>query len=325
MGRELEERISAAAARQHGVVSRSQLVELGLTSAAVWRRLQAGRLRALHRGVYLLGPTQTHRTTEIAAVLAGGAEALLSHLSAARVWPMLPPEPPAPVHVSVAGPAAPVHVSVPGRSREPRCGVIFHRTATLRQDERTVVDGIPITTPVRTLVDIAGMLGSRDLESAIALAERENLIRAAELNALPERYAHRPGIGMLRAIVQAQAGPAFTRSEAERQCLDLFRRAGLSLPHANVPFGPYELDLFWPDEMVAIEIDGHAYHASRRQFEGDRRKDAWLRARGVEVIRLTWRQITRDGLTTAVQVGQALAIARSRRGTVPHDTRQPSE
>lgn len=119
---------------------------------------------------------------------------------------------------------------------------------------------------------------------------------------------------MLRALIRNPSGAAFTRSEAERQCLDLLRAAGLRSPHTNVSVGPYELDLFWADESVAIEIDGRAHHSSRARFEGDRRKDAWLRARGIEVIRLTWRQITREGIATAVQVGQTLALARARRG-----------
>lgn len=306
MRRELEERISAAAARQHGVVTRAQLVELGLSVAAVGRQLRAGRLRALHQGVYLLGPIQTRRTAEMAAVLAGGAAARLSHLSAARVWTMLTSES-----------TAPFHVSVEGNGRGSRPGLIFHRVANLSNDERAVVDGIPITSPARTLVDIAGMLGSRDLELAMAVAEREGLVPVSELNAVPDRYPRRRGMAVIRALLGSATGPALTRSEAERRCLDLLRRAGLPQPHANVALGPYELDLFWPDEMLAIEIDGRAYHASSVRFEGDRRKDGWLRARGVEVIRLTWRQITGHELSTAVQVGQALALARSRRSAPP--------
>lgn len=93
----------------------------------------------------------------------------------------------------------------------------------------------------------------------------------------------------------------------------MLRSGGLPRPHANVPVGPYELDLFWPDEGVAIEVDGRAHHSARQRFEGDRRKDNWLRVRGIEVIRLTWGQITRDPVRTAVQVGQILAVARVRR------------
>ncbi|MGH7482311.1 MAG: type IV toxin-antitoxin system AbiEi family antitoxin domain-containing protein, partial [Longimicrobiales bacterium] len=235
MSRELEDRISAVAARQHGIVARPQLLELGLSRAAIWRRIETGRLRTLHRGVYLLGPIESDRAKEMAGVLAGGPGAVLSHLSAARIWGML----------RVDGSAS-LDVSVPGSGRSRRKRIRFHRVAPLGDDERAHVDGIPVTSPGRTLVDIAGILGSRDVELAAAVAEREGLIGVEELKALPHRYPRRPGMAMLRALVRSQSGPEFTRSEAERRCLSLLRTAGLPSPHANVPVGPYELDLFWP-------------------------------------------------------------------------------
>lgn len=305
MGRELEDRIHALAGKQHGVVTRAQLVEVGLSPAAVGRRLKSARLRALHRGVYYLGPFQHDRAREMAAALAGGPTALLSHTTALRLWGMR--------EVEVPGS---IHVSVPGCGRGRRAGIRFHRIAELAEDERAVVDSIPVTSPARTLVDAAGILGSHEIARAAAVAEREGLIERDELNHLPERYRGRPGMAALRALLEDEAAPNFTRSAAERRCLELVRLAGLPRPRANVPFGPYELDLLWPAEGVAIEIDGWAHHSSRLRFEGDRRKDNWLRARGIEVIRLTWRQITRDGFRTAVQIGEILAVARARRPPV---------
>lgn len=291
-----------AAARQHGLVTRAELLELGVSPTAIGRRLKSGRLRSVHRGVYRVGPLEADRAAEMSAVLAGGSAAVLSHTSALRMWGMRRGEPP-----------HPVHVSVPEGGRDRRPGIVFHRVQALADDERTVVDGIPITAPARTIVDAAGMVGRRDVELACARAEREGLITSEALAALPDRYAHRPGMAMLRAVLGEQTEPHLTRSEAERRCLDLLRAGGLPRPHANVAVGPYELDLFWPEEGVAIEVDGRKHHASRPRFEGDRRKDAWLRARGIQVIRLTWRQITRHATATAVQVGQALALARERR------------
>jgi predicted transcriptional regulator of viral defense system/very-short-patch-repair endonuclease len=290
--------IRALAAGQHGVVTRRQLLELGLSAAAVGRHVKAGRLRPLHAGVYLVGPIESERAVEMAAVLAGGPSATLSHTSAVRLYQLLRLEPLRPVHVSVSG---------SGRGR--RHGIVFHRVDHLADDEWMVVDGIRVTSPGRTLVDAAGMLGSHEVELAVAAAERERLITGAELSALLERYPRRPGMAVLRAVLREQAGPHFTRSEAERRCRELLRTAGLPAPHANVAIGPYELDLFWPEENVAIEIDGWQFHSSRPRFEGDRRKDNWLRARGIEVIRLTWRQLTRDAIATAVIVGQTLALA----------------
>jgi very-short-patch-repair endonuclease len=304
--RKLQERIRLLAAQQHGAVTQSQLLVLGLSRAAIGRRLQAGRLQPLHRGVYLVGPMISTRVREMAAVLAAGPEALISHVSAASLWRMGKAEPPSEVHLSVPG---------SGGSRRP--GIRLHRVAPWLDDERAVVDGVPVTSPARTLLDLAGMVGLRELERAAAFAMREGLMDSRELARLPERYPRRPGLTMVRSLLRDLEGPSFTRSEAEERCLDLLLKARLPRPHSNVPCGPYELDLFWPDHSVAVEIDGHAHHSSRRRFEGDRRKDMWLRARGIQVIRLTWRQITQDAVASAVQVGQVLALARARQPPPP--------
>jgi very-short-patch-repair endonuclease len=300
----VEKEVLTTAAKQHGVMTRTQLLELGLSPAAISRRIETDYLRPVHRGVYLVGPIMPARATEMAAVLAGGPKAVLSHLSALHLLGMLR-----------GNPVRPVHVWIQGREREQKPGIRFHFVASLSEDEHTVVDGIPVTSPARTLVDVASMLGSREMEWAVAVAEREGLIGAQELTSLPRRYPRRAGLAMLRTLIEDGREPDFTRSEAERRCIELFRAAGLPRPHTNVPVGPYELDLFWPDEGLAVEVDGWTYHSSRSQFEGDRKKGTWLRARGIEVIRLTWSQITQDKLATAVQVGQALALARARRGT----------
>ncbi len=294
--------IEALAARQHGVVSRAQLTKAGLSGASIGRRLASGQYRTLHAGVYQVGPLEGRRAVEMAAVLAGGPTAVLSHASALRVWGLLD-----------AGPRRPVHVTVPGRWDRRRPGVVFHRTETLGDAERAVRDGVPITTPLRTLVDAAGVLGSREVGKALAAAEQTGLVTAADLAQLGERYRGRRGMTLLGTLIRPDGDRTFTRSEAEARCLALLRNAGLPRPHTNVPVGPFELDLFWPDANVAVEVDGWAFHGSRPRFENDRRKDAWLRGRGIEVVRLTWRQITREPVAAAVQVGQALALAQARR------------
>jgi very-short-patch-repair endonuclease len=300
----MEERIRAVAAAQYGVITRIQLLDLGVSSSAIARLVTSGRLVRLHRGVFRLALAGGDWTTEMAAVLAGGPEAVLSHASAASVMSLGLPRTHHP---------RPVHVSVPGSGRGRRPGICFHRVEPLRDDERAVINGIPVTSPTRTLVDIAGVLGSREIERAMAVATREGLIADDELCSLPDRYARRPGMALLRALIRDQAARRFTRSEAERKGLDLIRIGRLPLPRTNVPFGPYELDFFWPEERLAVEIDGYAHHSSRARFEGDRRKDIWLRTQGIDVIRLSWRQITNEVTPTAVQLGQALVLARARR------------
>ncbi len=296
--RGIEERIEVVARRQQGVITRPQLLEAGLSPAAIGRSLRARRLRALHRGVYVLGPVVPEAARDMAAVLAGGVGALLSHTTAAAALGLRPIDPDGPRHVTGTACARP--------SAE---GVCFHRVRRIDDDERSVIRGIPVTCAGRTLVDLAGMLGRREVELAVATARRQGLIRPEELSALLLRYRRRRGTALLRAVVEEEGGPPFTRSVAERRCLDLFESAGLPRPLANARVGPYELDFLWPDVGVAVEVDGRAYHSADPRFEGDRRKDAWLRARSIQVVRLTWRQITRDALPTAVQVGQILALA----------------
>ncbi|TVR60259.1 MAG: DUF559 domain-containing protein [Gemmatimonadales bacterium] len=294
----LEARIRALALRQHGVATRRQLLEAGMSASALWRRVNSGRFIPLHRGVYLISAVDPGRAREMAAVLAGGPRALLSHTSALVMWELLRAESP-----------MPFHVTVPGGGRRGRSGILFHRPVGFRKDERGVVDGIPVTSPARSLVDAAGLLGQKEVEQVVATIERRGLITQKELADLPRRYAGHRGIPVLRHVLQGVAERPFTRSEAERRCLQLIRSAGLPRPETNVTVGPYELDLFWPEQNLAVEIDGWAHHSSRGRFEGDRRKDSWLKAQGIDVIRLSWRQITRRATATAVQVGQALALA----------------
>ncbi|MEJ2503820.1 MAG: type IV toxin-antitoxin system AbiEi family antitoxin domain-containing protein [Gemmatimonadota bacterium] len=293
-----DRQIEELAARQHGVVTRAQLLSMGVSASAIGRRARAGRLRRAHAGVYLVGPIQSPRAPEMAAVLAGGPGAVLSHENALQVLGMSRRDRP-----------RPIHVTVPGSGRGKRPGIRFHRVATLARDEEIVVDGMPVTSPARTLADVAGRLGHGEVELALARAERAALVTAEEMADLPRRYAGRPGAPLLRAVVEARAGPSLTRSEAERRCLALLAEARLPRPYVNVPVGPYELDLFWPDLGVAVEIDGYAHHASRARFEGDRRKDRWLHARGIRVVRLTWRQITQQAIPTVVEVARILAGA----------------
>ncbi len=300
MSRAIEERIGGVTARQHGVVTYRQLVEAGLSPSAIDRRVRSGRLGVLHRGVYLALPFPLPRTRAMAAVLASGPGAVLSHLSAAALWGLRP----SPGKED----AEPSDVLVPGSGRR-RPGIRVHRVARLPARERTVLDGVPITTPARTLVDVAALLGARELEAAVARAERDGLVTREELAALVDRGRRRAGSVALRAVLDAQGGPALTRSAAEERLLALVRQAGLPAPEANVSIGRYEVDFLWRPAGLAVEVDGFRYHASRAAFEGDRRKDAQLLAAGIAVLRLSWRQITAEPLATVARLAQALARA----------------
>jgi very-short-patch-repair endonuclease len=154
---------------------------------------------------------------------------------------------------------------------------------------------------------LANALSLRELEQALAQAERHNLSTRSKLLALLDRYPRRAGTGALRTLLQDPGQPAFARSEAEERFLALMRRAQLPTPDLNVAIRGYEIDFLWRDEQLAVEIDGFAFHGDRRAFEADRRRDAELAGRGLQVIRVTWRQIVDEPEATLTRVAQALA------------------
>lgn len=198
-----------------------------------------------------------------------------------------------------------------GPSRPQRAEAWNPRAARWRLDldERTVLDGIPVTVPTRTLVDLATVVPGRELERALARAEREQLVDRKEMSLLTTRYAGRAGAPAVRGILEAEGGPALTRSEAEERFLALVRQARLPVPETNVLVAGHEIDFLWREEGVAVEVDGYRYHASRVRFESDRRRAAHLAAHGIHVIPLTWRQVVEDRVATAVQIGRALLRA----------------
>lgn len=291
----MEERIGGVTRAQHGVVTRAQLVDAGLAPGAIRHRIASGRLRVLHRGVYATGPMLLPHARDMAAVLACGPEALLSHRSAAAASGLIEP----------IG-DQPVDVTVPHPFDRGRPGIRVRRSARLAVDERTCRDGIPITSVARTLIDLGTVLPEHRLERCIAHAEREGLVTRAELLECITRHRGRVGIRRVRAVVERAGGPSLTRSEAERRFLTLVRTAGLPSPGTNVAVGEYEVDFLWREHGIAVEIDGYRFHSSRPRFEADRRRAASLAALGIQVIPLTWAQVVDDAVATAVQIGQAL-------------------
>ena len=288
--------IMSLAARQHGVVTRDQLVEAGVPAHAIDYRVKRGRLHRLYRGVYRVGAHATDFGKETAAVLACGEAAVLSHRSAAGLWEMLP----FPPH------GVPVEVTLLQGCRRPGPSVCVHRFSRLDPDEMTHLQGIPVTTPVRTLLDLAGSVNARKVEQALAAALRERLTDREEIRGLLARYPRRSGAPILGALVDRDREPAFTRSEAEVRFLKLIRKARLQMPEVNASVGGYEVDFLWRGQRLIVEIDGFAFHSSSGAFERDRRRDAVLTGAGFRVIRVTWRQVTKEPEALLVSLAQAL-------------------
>jgi very-short-patch-repair endonuclease len=288
------------AERQHGIVTRRQLLAVGLGSRAIEERLARGLLHRVHRGVYAVG----HRVPlplgrEMAAMLACGERAAVSHRSAAVLWELLAPQ------------RGPIHVTVPTQRRS-RAAIRAHHSP-LPSTDVTRRHGIRITTPARTLADLAASADERELERAVAEALRRRLVSERALRA--EARRGRPGASALRAVLDA--GPAFTRSEAERRMLALIRAAGLPRPEANARVGRYEVDLLWPAERLIVEVDGYAFHGGRRSFELDRARDRALTTAGYRVLRFTWRAIEGEKEAVVASVAAALAARGATAGEMP--------
>ncbi len=287
-------RVAEVAARQHGVVSYAQLRVAGLTRDAIAHRSTHGRLTRLHHGVYLAGPITDSFTELSAALLACGPTAALSHHAAAALWELRPPRP-GPIHVTVSS----------GRPRHR--GIIVHRSS-LRPDEVMCRHGLALTTPARTLIDLAALLPCRETERTVEAAMVRHLTTDRDLLGEAHAAGPRRGVGALRAILADLDTPALTRSEAERRLLGLVRKAGLPHPVANARLGPFEVDLLWPRERLVVEVDGYAFHAGRQAFERDRARDAALQVAGHRVLRVTWRQIVREPHRVVATLAAGLSL-----------------
>ena len=207
----------------------------------------------------------------MAAVLACGAGAVLSHDSAAAIWGFRPPH------------KGEVHITIEGQARRSRKGVRVHRSLSL---DAAVHNGLPLTTPARTLKDLARTLTSGELD------------RATE-------HAHILGL----VIPDGDRFPEFTRSEGERRLKALCKVARLPLPQMNARVAGWEVDAFWPAERLVVEVDGYKYHGTRRRFESDRRKDAALLVAGFRVVRITWRRLRYESYAVAAELAVLLRPA----------------
>jgi very-short-patch-repair endonuclease/predicted transcriptional regulator of viral defense system len=297
----LDVALADLARRQWGVVSLAQLRALGLGSRAVQLRAETGRLRRVHRGVYAVGGAVLPREGRwLAAVMACGPGAVLSHLSAAVHWNLLQYDAPQP------------HVSAPA-SREGAPGIRLHRTRSLDAQDTTRHQGIPTTTVHRTLLDLAATVRSDHLERALAQAERLQLYdhRAVE-SVLARSSGHRGRAILERAVA---SDPQFTRSELEARMRRLAREHGLPRPVFNISLAAhdhqlYEVDCYFPTHRLVVETDGWDTHRTRQGFEADRAKDAALTAAGYVVLRFTWRQLRYDPDTVAERI-EAIVAYRS--------------
>ena len=279
-----EARLARLVRAQHGQFTRAQLVEIGFEANAIDYRLRLGRWHVIHRGVLSIVPRElmTRNAFFMAAVLAGGPGAVLSHRSAAALWGMR------------GASGGRVEITVP-RKLGRRSGIRAHR-ALIPGDEVTTVDGIPVTSPHRTIFDLAGHLQPHELEGVIGQAQVRRLWDRVSLVELLERYPGRRGTAVLSELVLA--GARITRSELEQKFLGLLDGAGLPRPERNTlvetPQRDYEVDCLWRSQRLIVELDGRTFHDTPSAFERDRERDRRLAVAGWRTLRITWRQLSDD-------------------------------
>ncbi len=275
-GEALAAAVAAVASRQHGVVTREQLRSVGIGDGSVSWWVRTERLHRLHHGVYAVGhPVVTPEGRWLAAVLACGQGAVLSHRSAAALW-----------GIGVADRGR-VDVTVP-RTRKGPAGIAVHRARRLAADETTTLRTIAATTLPRTLADLADVLPERRLARVIHEAEAVHSLAPRALEEAARRVHGRRGNGRLgRAI----ADPDRTRSELERRFRRMCADHGLPPPAVNATVARMEVDFLWPDARVVAETDGWTFHRTRTAFELDRERDQALARAGYRVLRFTHRQV----------------------------------
>ena len=276
--------IRQLAERQHGVVSRRQLLELEVGRELLHSRSGGGLLIPIFQGVFALGHQRLSRKGRwMAAVLASGPGAVLSHGSAMELWGM-------------RGSQGSVEVlRQAGGVRERRPGIWLHQTRRLSSRDIAVEANIPVTTIERALMDMAGRLDAKQLERALVAADRSGRLRWPVLQRMVAGGRGRKSIGRLRHVA-AEVDPRAvdTKSSLEVDFLALCREAGLSLPQVNVLIEGYLVDFYWPAQRVVVETDSYAYHHDRPAFESDHQRTVALIAAGYDVHRTTYRMLGLD-------------------------------
>ena len=291
-GADIDRRAAWLADRQSGVASRRQLMELGVSAKAIGCRLRAERWRSIHPGIYLVGVFRPSlRTRWIAALLAAGTDSALSHLSSAQAQ-------------DCARERGPVHVAVPGRRAARKlAGVIVHRPRRLDPVDIIRVDGLPVTTLARTLLDLAATERFELLMKVAERAERRHRLDFRAIEACVQRNPGHRGIALLRRLLDAYLPVAGANEGLERDFQRFVAEHGFPSPQCNVLGGGLLVDFWWPQAKLVVELDSREFHAPWSAAERDRERDAKLMRLDVHTLRVTDHRLRhdRDGLATDIE------------------------
>lgn len=281
---------------QHWVIARRQLLELGFHRKAIEHRLATGRLHRVYRGVYAVGRRAlTQEGRWMAAILACGANAVLSHESAAQLLGILE-------HYR-----GPIHISLLAHSTRSRPGIEVHLPKSRTVEETGHCRGIRVTSPVRTLIDLAADLPRHELEEAVNRADKLDLADPETLRTALDEYRGRPGVHALRTLLHRQAF-RLSDSELERRLLRIVRRTGLPMPETQVWVNGYRVDAYYLELGLVIEADSLRYHRTAAEQLEDRRRDQAHAAAGLERLRVTHHQVRYE----PTMVGELLATVIAR-------------
>jgi hypothetical protein len=289
-----ERGMGALAERQYGVTTRSQLIALGFGAGAIERRVRDGRLHRLHRGVYAIGRRDVvQRGHWLAAVLACGDGALLSHSSAAALWGLMRPR-------------GPAHVTARGHPGRP--GIRLHR-AQVHPDERTECDRIPVTSVARTLFDLAEVVDLPRLETLWEEADRLKLLRLREVERICERGFGRRALKPIHRLLVQTVAVTRTRSPLEDRFQRFCRFYELPPHSTNVGVLGKEVDVLWPGPRLIVELDSWEFHRHRAAFQRDRARDTRLLVAGYRTIRVTHDRLDKEASILATEIRQLLRQA----------------
>jgi very-short-patch-repair endonuclease len=288
--------IQRLAADKQGRLTTAELRRAGLSPAAIEARVDRGTFTRLRRGLYAVGDPALHRFgPEAGALAAAGRRAMLSHRSAAFVSGIRKQRPRL------------VEITVVGRRVRSWPGVLVHYVLTLAQSDVRSVHGLLLTSPARTVLDLAAGGDRDEVESAIDEARAKGLLTPQDLHDVARRYPRRRGARLFNAVVDDETSGG-TRSKAERILRELVGEAGLPQPETNVRVHGHRVDEVWRDQKLVIEFDGFDGHKTREAFEDDRRRDRELAAKGYVVLRVTWRHLTRTPTRLIAEIAAALAL-----------------
>jgi hypothetical protein len=288
----VEEAVARIAGRQDNVITGDQLCAAGLRRGAIAHRVKVRAMQRLHVNVYLLGaapPTPMARAR--AARFACGADAVVSHRSAACLFGLLP---------DIGGD---VDVTIQGRNQAPRSGIRRHRVKQLPREDVTTINGIKVTSIARTICDLAASESPRDTEHAFQEALFRDKTIDRTIAAVLQREPRRRGAPIIRSLLKGPAPHPVRKRTPNPQTN---RASAAPKPLTNVHLHGYVADAFWPHHNLILEFDGWQGHGHRLAFESNRKRDQVMLAAGLRTLRVTDRQLTNEAIALVARIAQTL-------------------